>query len=119
MPYAALKAMEYLDKPAIHETMTKAIEGPPGVSGIEVLSEGDALALAPIGEQENGVNVLPSPSLVLSFMSRWRHPWERYGHGHGDEHKDKYEALILHGNDKNAYDIDKRIGSAIAQVSLM
>ncbi|GJY57916.1 AP-2 complex subunit alpha-1-like protein [Tanacetum coccineum] len=32
-----------------------AIEGPPGVSGIEGLSEGDALALAPVGEQENGV----------------------------------------------------------------
>nr|GEV22945.1 AP-2 complex subunit alpha-1-like isoform X2 [Tanacetum cinerariifolium] len=32
-----------------------AIEGPPGVSGIEGLSEGDALALAPVVEQENGV----------------------------------------------------------------
>ncbi|GJS08016.1 hypothetical protein Tco_0364812 [Tanacetum coccineum] len=30
--------------------------------------------------------------------------------------KDKYEALILYGNDKNASDIDKRIGSAIAQL---
>lgn len=46
-----------------------AIEGPPGVSGIEGLSEGDALALAPVEEQENGVKVLLSPSLVLSIMS--------------------------------------------------
>nr|GEV07160.1 SNF2-related, N-terminal domain-containing protein [Tanacetum cinerariifolium] len=29
--------------------------------------------------------------------------------------KDKYEALILRGNDKNASDRDKRIGSAVAQ----
>ena len=46
-----------------------AIEGPPGVSGIGGLSEGDALALAPVEEQENGVKVLLSPSLVLSIMS--------------------------------------------------
>ncbi|GJS22235.1 hypothetical protein Tco_0450867 [Tanacetum coccineum] len=70
MPYAAKKAMEYLDKPAIHETMTKAIEGPHGVYVIEVLTEGNALALVPVGEQENGVKVLPSPYLVLSTVSR-------------------------------------------------
>lgn len=35
-----------------------AIEGPPGVSGIETLNEVDALALAPVGEQENVVKVL-------------------------------------------------------------
>ncbi|PHU30316.1 Protein CHROMATIN REMODELING 24 [Capsicum chinense] len=29
--------------------------------------------------------------------------------------KDKYEHLILRGNDKNAYDRDKRIGSAVAK----
>ncbi|GJS90080.1 hypothetical protein Tco_0772716, partial [Tanacetum coccineum] len=69
MPYAAQKAMEYLDKPTIHKTMTKAIEGPPGVYVIKVLTEGNALALAPVGEQENGVKVLPSPSWVLSTVS--------------------------------------------------
>lgn len=30
--------------------------------------------------------------------------------------KEKYEHLILRGNDKNAYDRDKRIGSAVAKV---
>lgn len=35
-----------------------AIEGPPGVSGTEILSEEGALALAPVGEQENAVKVL-------------------------------------------------------------
>ncbi|KAL4572651.1 hypothetical protein LXL04_019433 [Taraxacum kok-saghyz] len=29
--------------------------------------------------------------------------------------KEKYESAILHGNDKNAFDRDKRIGSAVAQ----
>nr|GEW04735.1 AP-2 complex subunit alpha-2 [Tanacetum cinerariifolium] len=108
----------------------QAIEGPPGVSGIDVLSEGDALALAPVEEQENGVKVLPSPSLVLSIMSRSMPT--RSGKSSSKYVgmfqfstsltsleprclKDKYEALILHGNDKNASDIDKRIGSAIAQ----
>ncbi|GJW81392.1 importin subunit alpha-1a-like protein [Tanacetum coccineum] len=115
MPYIAQKAMEYLDKPAIHVTMTKAIEGPPGFYVIEVLTEGDVLALAPVGEQENGVKV-QCPLEVINLRPRWRHPWERHGHDHGDKHKGKYEALILHGNDKNAYNIDKRIGSAIAQL---
>ncbi|MFS8011658.1 putative clathrin/coatomer adaptor, adaptin-like, coatomer/calthrin adaptor appendage [Helianthus anomalus] len=32
-----------------------AIEGPPGVSGTETLSEDGALALAPVGEQENAI----------------------------------------------------------------
>ncbi|XP_071707701.1 AP-2 complex subunit alpha-1-like [Rutidosis leptorrhynchoides] len=32
-----------------------AIEGPPGVSGNEVLSEENALALAPVGDQENSI----------------------------------------------------------------
>ncbi|XP_076957630.1 AP-2 complex subunit alpha-2-like [Bidens hawaiensis] len=32
-----------------------ALEGPPGVSGTETLSEDGALALAPVGEQENAV----------------------------------------------------------------
>ncbi|XP_076887222.1 AP-2 complex subunit alpha-2-like [Bidens hawaiensis] len=32
-----------------------ALEGPPGVSGTEILSEDGALALAPVGEQENAV----------------------------------------------------------------
>ncbi|GKB36384.1 glycine--tRNA ligase, mitochondrial 1-like protein [Tanacetum coccineum] len=130
--FKALKAMKYLDKPAIHETMTKAIEGPPGVSGIEVLSESDALALAPVGEQENGVKVLPSPSLVLSIMSlipprtqvqctlevvqvRRDVAVLDFSYKFGTT-LDIYEALILHGNDKNAADIDKRIGSAIAQL---